>query len=578
MKEKVNIRKINGMGRQIIVRIMVGILVAFIILGIVTVSMVFNKLTKFAEASFQTVVTGISSSMEGTGASDSFSNRTLEKPVLDNLKEVLDKYKDNIEMISDRISVITKNNGEYVYIYGIEGTKQYDSNEKVAVVDELLVKAYETGEVQISDFSLSFLWNRDPINFYFPVMLGESQNVIIHATIKTDLIALVLIVLFVAFLGLLLIVLGIVSIVVRMVVGAQMRSVDILVQKVEEISNLEGDLTKRIEIKSNNEIGLLADHINNLLDTVHELMMTIRESSDYLVTSTDSIQEIMSAAESSTKKLQVSMSDSEKAITMRAEAEEQVDKKVSQINEAVNQVSLRTEKVAEEASKTSCEAVAGKEIMQNMKEYVNDTVQQVSDTGKQVERLREESDQINIIIESIRGISKQTNLLALNASIEAARAGENGKGFAVVAEEVRKLAEESSEQTALIENLIHNIQMSVGKTQSSMESVLVNISEENQMAEKVTTQFTVITDSITSVSEMLQEVYGTTEEITAFSDSVTNEVHRMSDHSKQGDQVLEQMMDNISTQNNQIQGMSSQVDTLSKLAERLNNKILKLKL
>ena len=195
-----------------------------------------------------------------------------------------------------------------------------------------------------------------------------------------------------------------------------------------------------------------------------------------------------------------------------------------------------------------------------------------------MERLREESDQINIIIESIRGISKQTNLLALNASIEAARAGENGKGFAVVAEEVRKLAEESSEQTALIENLIHNIQMSVGKTQSSMESVLVNISEENQMAEKVTTQFTVITDSITSVSEMLQEVYGTTEEITAFSDSVTNEVHRMSDHSKQGDQVLEQMMDNISTQNNQIQGMSSQVDTLSKLAERLNNKILKLKL
>lgn len=578
MKENINKRRTNSMGRQIIVRIMAGIVIAFIILGTLTVSIAFDKLSQFAESSFQSMITGISNSMESLKISDSFNNGTLDKSTIENLETELNKYKSNIEMFSDRISLITKKDGEYVYIYGIEGSKQHDSNEKVSNVDSLLAKAYETGEGQISGFNISFLWKHNPINFYLPVKLSDNQNMIVHTTIKTDLIVLVLTYVLAAFFGLLLIVLIIVNIIVNLVVRSQMRSVDVLVQKVEEISNLEGDLTKRIEIKSNNEIGLLAKHINKLLDTVHEPMFTIRDSSDYLVSSTDSIQEMMSTTKDSTNRLQDSISDSEKAIVMRSKAENEVNRKVSQINEAVNQVTLRAEKVAEEAAKTSDEAVTGKQIMKDMKQYVNDTVQQVSDTGKQVALLKEESGQINMIIESIRNISKQTNLLALNASIEAARAGENGKGFAVVAEEVRKLAEESSEQTALIEKLIHSIQASIDKTQSSMQSVLVNVNEENGMVEKVVNQLSVITNSVASVSEMVQEVYGTTEEITAFSDSVTDEMLQLSGYFKQSDEVIEQTLVNISNQNNQIQGMSGQVDTLSKLAERLNHKIQKLKL
>lgn len=578
MIKKAGRDKTVSMGRQIVIRIMLAIIAAFLILGAVTTSIAFDKLSQFAESSFQSVITGLSGSLEQLGISKSFHNGTLDQSSFDNLKSEVKKYKKNINMLSDSISLITQKDGEYVYVYGIEGNKEHNSNEKLVHTDNLLVKAYETGEAQISDFNISFIWEREPLDFYLPVQLSDNQSMVIHTTVKTDLIALVLTLVLAGFIGLLLIVLIIVNIIVNIVVRSQMRSVEVLVEKVEEISNLEGDLTKRIDIKSNNEIGLLANHVNNLLCTVHDMMLTIRESSEYLNKSTDTFQELMAATKETTSTLQSSVSKSKGAIERRSNAEGEVNRKVSQINEAVAQVTLRSEKVAAAAAKTTEEAVAGKDIMKDMKLYVHESVQKVSETGQQVAQLKEESAQINQIIDSIRSIAKQTNLLALNASIEAARAGEHGKGFSVVADEVRKLAEESSQQAASIEMLIQSIQQSIGKTQSSMESVLTTINNESNMVDKVDDRFTAITDSVSSVSEMVQEVYGTTEEISAFSESVMNEIQQMGIHFKQSDEVIEEMMVSISEQNNSVQGITGQVDTLSKIAGRLDRMIQKLKL
>ena len=126
--------------------------------------------------------------------------------------------------------------------------------------------------------------------------------------------------------------------------------------------------------------------------------------------------------------------------------------------------------------------------------------------------------------------------------------------------------------------LIQSIQQSIGKTQSSMESVLTTINNESNMVDKVDDRFTAITDSVSSVSEMVQEVYGTTEEISAFSESVMNEIQQMGIHFKQSDEVIEEMMVSISEQNNSVQGITGQVDTLSKIAGRLDRMIQKLKL
>lgn len=571
-------KKTNRMGRQIVVRIMIAIIVAFTILGVCTISILFNKLTEFAKTSFHAVTTGLSSSVENLQISESLNDNSLSDLNLEKLKSEISKYHSNIEMFSDSISLITKKDGEYVYIFGIEGSKKHENNEKLNEINDMLIGAYETGEAQVSDFNVTFLWKRNPIDFYIPIQVSDNQNLVIHTTIKTDLIDIILIAIIGTFIGLLLIVLFIVNIIVNIVVRSEMKAVEVLVHKVQEISNLEGDLTKRIEIKSNNEVGLLADHVNNLLNTVHELMITIKDSSGYLLSSTNSFQEMMLTTKESTNQLEDSVSDSERAIEIRNCGEQEVNKRITQINDAVSQVTLHVEKVAEFAVKTSDEVIDGQKIINSMKKYVGETVEQVSDTGKHVKNLEEESNQINVIIDSIRNIAKQTNLLALNASIEAARAGESGKGFGVVADEVRKLAEESSKQVVLIESLIRNIQSSIGQTQTSMESVLVNIKEESDMMNQVEDRFTIMTDSIATVSAMAQEAYGTTEEIKDFSDSVMNEMNQMNENFKQSDRVIEQMIESVIAQNNQVLGMSNQIDTISEITEKLERKIHKLKL
>lgn len=571
-------KKTNRMGRQIVVRIMIAIIVAFTILGVCTISILFNKLTEFAKTSFHAVTTGLSSSVENLQISESVKDNSLSEINLERLKSELSKYHSNIEMFSDSISLIAKKDGEYVYITGIEGSVKHENNDKVNVINDMLINAYETGEAQVSDFNATFIWKRNPIDFYIPIQLSDNQNMVIHTTIKTDLIDIILIAIIGAFIGLLLIVLFIVNIIVNLVVKSEMKAVEVLVHKVQEISKLEGDLTKRIEIKSNNEVGLLANHVNNLLNTVHEIMVTIKVSSGYLLSSTNSFQEMMLSTKEATNKLEGTVSESEKAIEIRNSAEQEVNKRITQINDAIRQVTLHVEEVAEIAVKTSDGVMDGQNIINSMKKYVGETVEQVSDTGKHVKNLEEESNQINVIIDSIRSIAKQTNLLALNASIEAARAGENGRGFGVVAEEVRKLAEESSKQVVLIESLIRSIQSSIGQTQISMESVLANIKVESDMMDKVEKSFTIMNDSITTVSAKAQEAYGTTEEIKDFSDRVMNEINQMNENSKQSDRVIEQMIDSVVAQNNQVLGMSDQIDTISEITEKLENKIHKLKL
>ncbi len=571
-------QKTKKLGRQITTRIMLVMTLLFLVVGIVVTSFIFDNVSTLAKLSFNAVGTGLEKSFSHMTSDGLWDETNSDYGTFERIKEEIVALEKDISTVSDRLHILTKKDGAWVYLYGIENGKFHDTGDPLAEVSENLEKAYATGTATGTDLSGKFLLNRKPLDFYFPAETADGERLVIHTTIKTDLIWLVIGGIVGSFVALLLLVLATVNIVVSIIVKSEMRSMQTLVEKVEEISNLEGDLTKRIEIKSNNEIGQMATHINQLLDTIQGLMSTIRQSSAQLTENTASFTAMLEEAESNALVIETAMEASDATIATRTESTRRVVDQVAQINDAITQVAEHTASLSTVAIKTSESAEDGTTLMTEMRQFVDETVSQVSGTGEKVAELKAESLAISSIVTSIRNIASQTNMLALNASIEAARAGEQGRGFAVVAEEVRKLAEESAEQVTSIEALIVNIQERIDTTQVSMGEALALIEKEHEMVGNVEGQFTAIAADIAQVTAMVQEMHGATEEITAFSDTVNSEMNALNTSFDISDSSVEEVMNKVIAQNQNIGQLADEIEGLNTLSAALSKIIEKLKL
>ncbi|MBV8660413.1 MAG: methyl-accepting chemotaxis protein [Burkholderiales bacterium] len=227
------------------------------------------------------------------------------------------------------------------------------------------------------------------------------------------------------------------------------------------IATGEGDLTVRLPAGSRDEVGRIAAAFNQFIDKLREMFIAVQEQSEALTTGVSHLTD-------TTKHISVDSNKQSEELSSTAATIEEITVSIAHIADNVHD----THKLVEGVDAGSTESA---EAVDKVASEIGRIASEFAQLAEVMNGLGARSDQINSIVGVIKEIADQTNLLALNAAIEAARAGEQGRGFAVVADEVRKLAERTTQATVEIGNMIGSVrddtQSALGRMQSAVQAV-----------------------------------------------------------------------------------------------------------
>ncbi|WP_283749922.1 methyl-accepting chemotaxis protein [Bacillus cereus] len=297
--------------------------------------------------------------------------------------------------------------------------------------------------------------------------------------------------------------------------GKLVKPIEQIDTKLKELASQEGDLTARLQVNSNDEIGAIATSFNNMLENLQHIINRVQKTSVEVQNASENMLEKTNTSRDATIKVQSSMSNLNASIQSQTSSMEESSTAMDDMTMSVQRIAESASSVAELAVATSEHANDGSTVIQKSISQMTTIHEAVNATSEVVERLITHTKYIDAAVQSISNIAEQTNLLALNASIEAARAGEQGKGFAVVADEVRKLAEQSKTAATDINQLLHQIQNDTKTASSMMSQGRSEAFEGINVIREAGSSFTTIVGQVNTVSTQIQDISATAEEMAA---------------------------------------------------------------
>ncbi|MDD2342266.1 MAG: methyl-accepting chemotaxis protein [Tolumonas sp.] len=307
-----------------------------------------------------------------------------------------------------------------------------------------------------------------------------------------------------------------------------------VVAALNDIANGEGDLTQRLQIESQDEVGDVSKAFNHFVERIQELVAQVGNVSQRIFSETESLTRI--SGQYTRQMLEHS-------------------KETEQVASAVNEMSATAQSVASSASNA---ANATSEAAQNSEEAsnvvntaihsINSLVEEVDSASSVITMLAQETAKIGSVVDVIRGIAEQTNLLALNAAIEAARAGDQGRGFAVVADEVRALAGRTQQSTQQINSMLQTLHQGVRQAVDAMDSSQQHSQETVAETARIEQSLGTVNHAVTMINDMnlqiataAEEQHAVTEEISRNLENIQHIVQELSSAAVKSERATEEM-------------------------------------
>ena len=339
------------------------------------------------------------------------------------------------------------------------------------------------------------------------------------------------------------------------------------------------DFSTSINISRKDEFGQTGVALNKAQENVNNLVKEIMGNSQDISASSEELSATAEELASKTVSINEAVNNITSGMQDSSAASEEISASVQEVNSSINELS---EKAMEGSNNANNSKERATKVQSNSKKAIEETrklyaekenkMLQVIENGKVV-------DSIKIMTDTIGSIADQTNLLALNAAIEAARAGEQGKGFAVVAEEVRKLAEQSSQAVTDIQDTIIKVQEafenSIDTGNDILEFIDTKVNEQFNAYGETGNQYYNDSDF---VSKMSEEIAAMSEEITATVGQVSEVVGDMAQTSQKSNEQAEEIKESMNETTKAIEQVAQTAQSQAELAQKLNEMVQKFKI
>jgi len=293
-----------------------------------------------------------------------------------------------------------------------------------------------------------------------------------------------------------------------------------------DIARGEGDLTRRLPIKGNDEVGLAAQVFNEMMENFNQLVRQVRDSASQVSA------RVAALSDNADRVTQSSHQQNEKS--------DQAASAVEQLVSSISSIAQSAEHVQHQSQESLARANEGSRNLGVLLGEMNVVESAVKEMADSVNNFVKNTEAITTMTREVKDIAEQTNLLALNAAIEAARAGEQGRGFAVVADEVRKLAEKSSRSATEIDAITAQLSAQSVAVRRSIEEGISHLESSQNAVHSVSDILKATNGSVTEVGLGLDAIASATDQQRRFSGDVENSIEAIAGMARENSGTVEQ--------------------------------------